>query len=59
MSTIRRIAFVVAMIIAFVCWMIAISLAVKGGFFENQLALQLMVLGGATSMAGAAVWQAW
>lgn len=55
----RKIVFFVLLAVAMVLWLTSISLAVKGGFFENELALQLMVLGGATSMVGGAIWWPW
>jgi hypothetical protein len=58
-ATPRKIVFLILLAVAMVLWLISISLAVKGGFFENELALQLMVLGGATSMVGGAIWWPW
>jgi hypothetical protein len=55
----RKIVFIVMLLIAFVLWLTSISMAVKSGFFENELALQLMILGGAVAMVGGAVVAPW
>ncbi len=55
----RKIVFIVMLLIAFVLWLTSISMAVKSGLFENELAVQLMVLGGAVAMVGGAVVAPW
>jgi len=55
----RRIVFIVLMIVALIFWLTSISLAVKSGLFENELAVQLMILGGAVATVGGAVLAPW
>jgi hypothetical protein len=45
--------------VSWVLWIVAIWSAVGRGFFEDQFALQAMVLGGAVSMVAAAVARMW
>lgn len=55
----RRIVFIVLMGVAFILWLTSIWLAVQHGLFENELAVQLMVLGGAVATMGGAVLAPW
>ena len=45
--------------VAWVFWALAIGSASGHGFFENEGAVQLMVLGGAISMAAGAIAEFW
>jgi hypothetical protein len=49
----------VLIIIALIFWIVGISSAVSHGFFEDEFAVQLLILGGAISMLAGLVWTPW
>ena len=56
----RKLVAVALLLVSCVFWFYSIWSASNIGFFENQLALLVMVLGGAVSMVGgsfAALWE--
>jgi Sec-independent protein secretion pathway component TatC len=55
----RKIAALIVFLAAWPFWLYAIWDASLHGFFENQTAVQLMVLGGAVSMVAAALAELW
>ena len=55
----RKLAGLAILAVAFVFWILAIGSAMGSGFFENEWAVQMMVLGGAISMVAGAVAEFW
>lgn len=55
----KRLVFVAALLVSCVFWITSIMSASNGGYFENEWAVQTMVLGGAISMVGAAIAEFW
>ena len=55
----KKLVFVALLLVAFVFWISSIMSASSGGFFENEWAVETMVLGGAISMVGAAIAEFW
>ena len=56
----RRILIALAVFaVAWVFWILAIGSATSQGFFEDQWAVQMMVLGGAISMVAGAIAAFW
>lgn len=47
------------MLVSFYLWLTAIAGASAAGFFEDELDLQLMVLGGAVAMVAGGFWALW
>jgi hypothetical protein len=55
----RRLVALGVLLVASVFWTLSILSATKGGFFENEWAVQMMVLGGAISMVAGAIAEFW
>ena len=55
----RKLLALVVFIIPWVFWITAIGSASSSGFFEDQWAVQTMVLGGAISMVAGAIAAFW
>lgn len=55
----RKMVALAVFIVPWVMWALAIGSASHGGFFENQWAVQMMVVGGAVSMAAGAIAALW
>ncbi|MDG6981326.1 MAG: hypothetical protein JRN51_09495 [Nitrososphaerota archaeon] len=47
------------LLVSSVLWATAIISASNSGFFENEPAVEMMVMGGAISMVAAAIWRPW
>jgi hypothetical protein len=56
---VRKVAGIILMIIALAFWLTGISSATSHGFFENQFAVQVLILGGAISMLAGVLWIEW
>jgi hypothetical protein len=59
MASQRKLAAVAIFAAAWVFWILAIWSGINSGFFENEYAVQMMVLGGAISMVAGAVAEMW
>jgi hypothetical protein len=59
MTTVRKLGFIVLLIVSFAFWLYSTPGASNGGFFEDKLDLQLMVLGGAISIVVASILALW
>lgn len=55
----RKLVALAVFIVPWVFWISAIASASSHGFFENQWAVQTMVLGGAISMVAGAIAEFW
>ena len=55
----RRIAAILVFLAAWPFWILAIAGGSAHGFFETEYNVQLMVLGGAVSMAAATLAELW
>ena len=55
----RKLIGLAVFVIPWVFWILAISNASSHGFFEDQWAVQMMVLGGAISMVAGAIAAFW
>lgn len=59
MVTRRRLIALLVFVVPWVFWLSAIASASNSGFFENEWAVQTMVLGGAISMVAGAIAEFW
>ncbi|MDG6909470.1 MAG: hypothetical protein JRN57_01070 [Nitrososphaerota archaeon] len=55
----RRLIALAVFVVPWVFWILAIGSASSHGFFENEWAVQTMVLGGAISMVAGAIASFW
>ena len=55
----RKLVALAVFVVPWIFWTLAISSAIQHGFFEDQWAVQMMVLGGAVSMVAGAIAAFW